>query len=178
MQLRSNRPRRSAVRPGLTKADRPSFRAIKKRMLQPAFRALRGLDVYASTSGLDCCGTCTAARLNGLADEWVGYHAQSIPDHPDDAFEGMFLMHSLADDVKPLVRKALVNEGFVVTWDGSDDRTIYVELPEPTGTYWARVRRKMSLRALVAYWHELTSHLHAMHGREGQALLDLSLIHI
>ena len=172
MRLRSNRPRRSFVRPGLTKADKPSFRIIKTRMLQPAFRALRGFDVYASTNGLDCCGTCTAARLNSMADEWVAYHAQSIPDDPDDAFDGMFLQHSLTDEAKPLVRKALVNEGFVVTWDGSDERTIFVELPEPTGALWRRVREKMRLRALVNYWHQLTSHLHAMHGREGQALLD------
>ena len=159
------------MRPALVRGTGVSWRDVRKLAITPAFKALRRIGVYASSKNLDCCGSCTAARLNRIADEWVGYHDQSVPDTPSEPFEGMYMQHSLEEASKPAVRRAFVEQGLVVDWDGSDTKTILLSLPEPSGTHWARVRFKLKVRALLCYWLELTAHLHALDAREGRALL-------
>ena len=154
----------------LTRGDAPSWRRVRRELLVPAFKKLRARGIFARHTHLSCCGSCATGELEELADEYVGYHIQSVPDALDDPFESIYLLHQLDVDTKPFVRKTFVDAGLVVDWDGSDDDTILVALAHPAGHWWSVVRRAWRLRALCEFWRECTAHLHAPGGAYYAAL--------
>jgi len=169
-QLR-HRPRRSAVRPGMTKQDGPSWRAVRSKMIVPAFKKLRSIGVHASVEHLQPCRFSAAQALSEKADEWVGFNQQHVPVDADEQFCGLYLQHCLAEESKPAVRAVLAKEGLTVDWDGSNERTIFVDLHNKSGLAWAWLRKRMKYRFLTQYWLEQTAHLHAPEAREGERAL-------
>lgn len=143
------------TKPRLTRADAPvSWRRVRNELLVPAFKKLRAAGVLARHTRLEWCQSSAAHAFGQLSDQWLGYHLQSIPERLDDEWEDMYLMHCLEPETKPLVRRTLLEAGLVVDWDGSDDKTIRIALPQPPKHWWGVLRRACQTRAIYEFWRE------------------------
>lgn len=153
-----------------------SWLQFKKDKLVPAFKELRERGIFARTTNIACCGSCTHAELGGIVynsdgdgewDGYVGYHMQSVPMDKEDwlkPFDSIYLQHSLPDDdpqVVTFVREVFVKRGLAVEWEGDPTKTILVRLPTSIGPLWQKLRAHVKQRSIFYYWHGLTHHLHA-----------------
>ena len=154
-----------------------SWLQFKQDKLVPAFKELREGGIFARTTNIACCASCTHDELGSIVydsegdGEWngyVGYHMQSVPmPFKEDwlkPFDRIYLQHALPYDdpnVVTLVRDVFVKRGLAVEWEGDPTKTILVRLPTSIGPLWQKLRAHVKQRSIFYYWHGLTHHLHA-----------------
>ena len=126
---------------------------FKKTVLVPAFRILRSQKIYARTTRLLCCGNCTVAELDDVADEFVGFHIQNVPDKRKARFEELFLIHRLKPSSVTFVRNTFLDLGMAVHWDGDDNLTIHLRRFKMPGTLWRKVRAHVRARGIFWFWY-------------------------
>ena len=123
----------------LTKRDKPSCRAVRRKMLVPAFRELRKFGVACAHDELMPSPSTTQKALwerYGVdpddKDEgaYVGYGEYDGQFYNNESYKSLYLFHNLGDYKRCRVRAVLERAGFVVTWDDSDTKTIQLDLRE------------------------------------------------
>lgn len=104
-----------------------TWRSVYLDQLSPAFRDLRKMGVFARTTNLACCATCTHAELSEIAEEYVGYHFQCVPRRWDTPIDRIYLQHHLKPSSVPGVIAVFLSHGIAVLWDGGDKEAILLK---------------------------------------------------
>lgn len=138
------RLRGPVYRAPLTKKDAPTYYQVRRKMLVPAFRELRGFGVACGHNDLMCTPSGAEDSLwrrYGVdpddRDEgaYVGYGEFNDEFRNNAPFKKHGLYHNLGDYKRCRVRAVLERAGFVVDWDDSDTKTIELSLREAGAHY-------------------------------------------